>query len=125
MKCPNDAATLVMSERSGVEIDYCPECRGVWLDRGELDKILDRAAAESSPMPPPPGAQPPYVPEPEYRSRYSEPFPESRGERAYDRRDDDRSYGDRSYGDRPYGDRSGKGQYPRKRKESWLSDLFD
>ena len=46
MKCPNDAATLVMSERAGVEIDYCPECRGVWLDRGELDKILDRAQAE-------------------------------------------------------------------------------
>lgn len=48
MKCPNDATTLVMSERSGVEIDYCPECRGVWLDRGELDKIIDRAEAEVS-----------------------------------------------------------------------------
>ena len=47
MKCPNDSATLVMSERSGVEIDYCPECRGIWLDRGELDKILDRAERES------------------------------------------------------------------------------
>ena len=46
MKCPTDSATLVMSERSGVEIDYCPECRGVWLDRGELDKILDRAEKE-------------------------------------------------------------------------------
>ena len=45
MKCPTDQATLVMSERSGVEIDYCPECRGVWLDRGELDKIIDRVAA--------------------------------------------------------------------------------
>src|SRR5687767_9940809 len=48
MKCPNDSATLVMSERAGVEIDYCPECRGVWLDRGELDKILDRAEVEAS-----------------------------------------------------------------------------
>ena len=48
MKCPNDSATLVMSERSGVEIDYCPECRGIWLDRGELDKILDRAEREQS-----------------------------------------------------------------------------
>ncbi len=48
MKCPNDSATLVMSERSGVEIDYCPECRGVWLDRGELDKILDRAERDLS-----------------------------------------------------------------------------
>ncbi|WP_083587154.1 TFIIB-type zinc ribbon-containing protein [Agrococcus sp. Marseille-P2731] len=43
MQCPNDAATLVMSERSGIEIDYCPECRGIWLDRGELDKLIDRA----------------------------------------------------------------------------------
>ena len=47
MKCPNDGAVLTMSERSGVEIDYCPECRGVWLDRGELDKILDRATADT------------------------------------------------------------------------------
>lgn len=48
MKCPTDGTTLVMSERAGVEIDYCPECRGVWLDRGELDKILERAEAETS-----------------------------------------------------------------------------
>jgi Zn-finger nucleic acid-binding protein len=52
MKCPNDSATLVMSERAGVEIDYCPECRGIWLDRGELDKILDRAQAEAPAAPP-------------------------------------------------------------------------
>ena len=45
MQCPVDQTVLVMSERSGVEIDYCPTCRGVWLRRGELDKILDRAAA--------------------------------------------------------------------------------
>ncbi len=45
MQCPIDGTTLVISDRSGVEIDYCPQCRGVWLDRGELDKILDRAAA--------------------------------------------------------------------------------
>ncbi len=45
MKCPTctDIA-LVMSDRQGVEIDYCPQCRGVWLDRGELDKLIDRAA---------------------------------------------------------------------------------
>ena len=64
MKCPNDSATLVMSERAGVEIDYCPECRGVWLDRGELDKILDRAEAEVSrsatPAPAPPPSRPSY-----------------------------------------------------------------
>lgn len=45
MKCPVDNAELTMSERSGIEIDYCPQCRGVWLDRGELDKIIDRSAA--------------------------------------------------------------------------------
>ncbi len=49
MKCPVDSIDLIMSERSGVEIDYCPQCRGVWLDRGELDKILDRAAETMGP----------------------------------------------------------------------------
>jgi uncharacterized protein len=44
--CPACRVPLMMSERSGVEIDYCPQCRGVWLDRGELDKILERSAAE-------------------------------------------------------------------------------
>ncbi len=45
MNCPTcPDAVLVMSERQGVEIDYCPQCRGVWLDRGELDKLLERAA---------------------------------------------------------------------------------
>lgn len=43
MKCPVDGTTLVITDRSGVEIDYCPQCRGVWLDRGELDKIIDRS----------------------------------------------------------------------------------
>ena len=44
MKCPVcKDVTLIMAERNGVEIDYCPECRGVWLDRGELDKIIERA----------------------------------------------------------------------------------
>ncbi len=42
MKCPSDQATLQMTERKGIEIDYCPQCRGVWLDRGELDKLLDK-----------------------------------------------------------------------------------
>ncbi len=50
MQCPVDGADLVMSERSGVEIDYCPKCRGVWLDRGELDKIIERAGP-SAPAP--------------------------------------------------------------------------
>ena len=51
MSCPVDGATLVMSERSGIEIDYCPTCRGVWLDRGELDKIIERSSAEQSVAP--------------------------------------------------------------------------
>ena len=46
MHCPVDNEVLQMSERSGVEVDYCPRCRGVWLDRGELDKILARADRE-------------------------------------------------------------------------------
>lgn len=48
MKCPVDNVPLVMAERSGVEIDYCPTCRGVWLDRGELDKIIERSTASST-----------------------------------------------------------------------------
>jgi uncharacterized protein len=44
MKCPNCDSELKMAERSGVEIDYCPSCRGVWLDKGELDKIIERSA---------------------------------------------------------------------------------
>ena len=51
MSCPVDGTTLVMSERSGIEIDYCPSCRGVWLDRGELDKIIERNAADVAPAP--------------------------------------------------------------------------
>src|SRR3546814_20001573 len=45
MSCPVDGTGLVMSERQGIEIDYCPTCRGVWLDRGELDKIIERSTA--------------------------------------------------------------------------------
>ena len=48
MKCPVcPTANLIMTERQGIEIDYCPECRGVWLDRGELDKIIERANAQA------------------------------------------------------------------------------
>ena len=49
MKCPIDGSNLVMADRSGVEIDYCPQCRGVWLDRGELDKIIERSAVPATP----------------------------------------------------------------------------
>lgn len=44
MKCPTCSINLVMTDRSGIEIDYCPDCRGVWLDRGELDKIIERSS---------------------------------------------------------------------------------
>lgn len=63
MKCPIDGSDLVMTERAGVEIDYCPACRGVWLDRGELDKIIERSAAPVQPVSAPP---------PEYRDAYRE-----------------------------------------------------
>ena len=49
MKCPTCNIDLVMSERSGIEIDYCPQCRGVWLERGELDKIIERNAQVAAP----------------------------------------------------------------------------
>ncbi len=61
MKCPCcPDSVLVMADRQGVEIDYCPSCRGIWLDRGELDKILERAGAGSAARtasPPPAPAQ--------------------------------------------------------------------
>jgi Zn-finger nucleic acid-binding protein len=65
MQCPIDGTQLVMSERSGIEIDYCPKCRGVWLDRGELDKIIERsvvqpAAPQPQPQPAPRGYEPPH-----------------------------------------------------------------
>lgn len=95
MKCPVDGVELVMTDRAGVEIDYCPECRGVWLDRGELDKIIERSAVET---PPPPPAQ---------------------SRQAPDRGFDDR--GDRGYSDRDYDDRPRK----RKKRGGFLEDLFD
>lgn len=49
MDCPKCNVTLAISERQGVEIDYCPQCRGVWLDRGELDKLIERANAVTPP----------------------------------------------------------------------------
>jgi Zn-finger nucleic acid-binding protein len=48
MKCPNCNVALVMADRNGIEIDYCPDCRGIWLDRGELDKIIERSVQQPS-----------------------------------------------------------------------------
>ena len=113
MRCPVDGETLVMTDRGGVEIDYCPKCRGVWLDRGELDKIIERslgapgpavaAAPVAPPAPPQHHAAPVYQPEP----------------RAPQCRDDDR----RRHKD--YDDDDYRYGYKKKRKESFLSDLFD
>ena len=100
MRCPVDRTELLMTERSGVEIDYCPQCRGVWLDRGELDKIIDRSAPETpAAVAAPQPAQP--QPQPQYdQSQYRD-----------NRRDDDRYYD--------------KKKYKKKRRESFLSELFD
>ncbi|WP_309646760.1 zf-TFIIB domain-containing protein [Nocardioides sp.] len=111
MQCPTDATTLVMSERSGIEIDYCPTCRGVWLDRGELDKIIDRSMSLQ-----PPAAAPAAPPQ-----------------QSYDRDDRDRSRDqDGRYETyqqpRQQGSQQGypqQGHYKKKRKESWLSEIFD
>ena len=52
MQCPVcEDSKLAITERQGIEIDYCPDCRGVWLDRGELDKIIERSAADAAPQP--------------------------------------------------------------------------
>ncbi|MFC4351896.1 zf-TFIIB domain-containing protein [Fodinicurvata halophila] len=50
MKCPIDQIDLMMTERQGIEIDYCPKCRGVWLDRGELDTLIDRSDGAARPQ---------------------------------------------------------------------------
>jgi len=85
MLCPVCHVGLQMADRQGVEIDFCPQCRGVWLDRGELDKIIDRSNTQTPT--PAPVAQPSYRP--------------------------DRSHGD----DGRY--------YHKKRKKSFLEELFD
>lgn len=60
---------LAMTDRQGIEIDYCPQCRGVWLDRGELDKLIERASADApraAAPPPPPPRHDPRAPDPRY-----------------------------------------------------------
>jgi Zn-finger nucleic acid-binding protein len=85
MLCPVCHVGLAMTDRQGVEIDYCPQCRGVWLDRGELDKIIERSGQANAPTPQPaPFAQQSYRPD----------------------RDDGRGY-------------------QKKRKKSFLEELFD
>lgn len=116
MDCPVcKNVSLVMSERQGIEIDYCPNCRGVWLDRGELDKIIERStqgapaqAAAAAPSATQFGHQPQRAPEPRYQQpdpRYQQPDPRYQQHGGYSH---------------------GHGSYPhKKKKEGFLSDLFD
>jgi hypothetical protein len=100
MKCPVcPDSTLLMSDRQGVEIDYCPSCRGVWLDRGELDKLVQLAANQA----PAPVQQP--APAPAY-AQQQYPNPQRRPD----------------FEDSDYGKHHG-GHY--RKKKSWLSDIFD
>ncbi len=99
MPCPVCKVPLAMSDRQGVEIDYCPQCRGVWLDRGELDKIIERSRESEM--------APPVAPR-------SAPYPSAPPEQHYDRK---HAYDQGGY--RP--DRKG---YPKRRK-SFLEELFD
>ncbi len=104
MKCPVDNTELVMSERQNVEIDYCPQCRGIWLDRGELDKVLERVEAEGT------ARRADSQPEPQpYRETYQPARQEHR------REDHDRDYDDDDY--------SKRGHH-KKHRESWLGDIF-
>jgi Zn-finger nucleic acid-binding protein len=67
MQCPIDKVDLVMADRNGIEIDYCPKCRGVWLDRGELDKIIERAGTAMQPAAPEPRSEREYRGDRDYR----------------------------------------------------------
>ncbi|MGV8841088.1 MAG: TFIIB-type zinc ribbon-containing protein [Bauldia sp.] len=109
MLCPVCRVTLTMAERQGIEIDYCPNCRGVWLDRGELDKIIERSApATPQPQQPAPGfAQPPPAyGQPGYGQPADPGYRQDYGRRYRDDDDDD-------------DDRRGR------RRGGFLSDIFD
>jgi Zn-finger nucleic acid-binding protein len=74
MVCPVCSVDLTMSERQGVEIDYCPKCRGVWLDRGELDKIIERSHDGDEGMPQRPVQQAPVQQIPVYQKPYGNDY---------------------------------------------------
>jgi uncharacterized protein len=120
MRCPVDNETLVMADRGGVEIDYCPKCRGVWLDRGELDKIIERSFGATAPAPvmgPPP-------PPPSFRQTAPVYQPEPGAPQAF--RDDDRRRDDRRDDRRRDDDDDDyRRGHKKKRRESFLSELFD
>lgn len=97
MQCPTDGATLVMSERSGIEIDYCPSCRGIWLDRGELDKLIERSFAEPTPAPQADSWQ-------QRQSQQQWPGQPVQGGQAYGQQ---QGYGQQGYGQGQQGQQSG------------------
>jgi Zn-finger nucleic acid-binding protein len=104
MQCPVDNTRLEISERQGIEIDYCPTCRGVWLDRGELDKLIERQASFNQPR----------REEPRDTYRQDE-YRESRERRDHDDDDDD-----------DYRHNNGhRGDKRHHKKEGFLGDLFD
>ena len=106
MQCPVCPDTLLaMTERQGIEIDYCPKCRGIWLDRGELDKLIERSLDANSPAQPAP--QPP-APQQAYRQESPRDFQHS----------------DFGTGHHHYGHYK-QGHYYQKKKKSWFSELFD
>ena len=96
MLCPTDGSTLLLSERQGIEIDYCPKCRGVWLDRGELDKLIERGDHDDD---------------------------DDDRRRDFDRRDDDR-WRERDR-DRDRDREYAPSQYRPKRKKGFLSEVFE
>jgi hypothetical protein len=104
MKCPACSIDLVMSERSGIEIDYCPTCRGVWLDRGELDKIIERTQSVRAEAP---QAVPQGQPQPQPVRTVEVPREMYRGHGHHDDHHDDHGY-------------SGK-----HKRKSFLAELFD
>lgn len=121
MQCPVDGAVLVMSERSGIEIDYCPTCRGVWLDRGELDKIIERAGQEFGGGQAAPAA--PAPPQYQQPAQYQQQPPQyQQGQNPMDLLRQMTGQGsDQRYDQRGYD----QGHYRKKKKENWLSELFD
>jgi uncharacterized protein len=111
MKCPIDGTDLVISDRSGIEIDYCPKCRGVWLDRGELDKIIERASQMEIQR----YGNRPAPNQPSYNN------PPRRSDDYYEYDDDDYKRKNEYDDDRRYP----PGQYPQKKRKSLLGDIFD
>jgi hypothetical protein len=110
MLCPVCKVGLSMSDRQGVEIDYCPQCRGVWLDRGELDKIIERASAEFAPPPPAQQAAPQAAPQPWGTPGIADVA-----------RDMLRGGGSTQH----YGERGYDPRYKQKRKKGFLEQMFD